>query len=175
MISASALEGMMIRFGWDMDCSEHFGVTTREYRKDGMTVSVIEDGDQMHLRFEGIDVSEDSINEIVRHGRKTYGNSEVMERFYFIYGDNPTAESYAENQPYKGGWTEVIAPDANTAWDLFNAVHPPVRATNAQRFATIMNDDDFFSSPISKRGNKGEFCQEVIEVRRYKKAMDVKA
>lgn len=40
-----------------------------------------------------------------------------MPKFYFTYGLDDT-------QPFKGGWTEIIAPDVNTACAVFRIFHP---------------------------------------------------
>ncbi len=39
-----------------------------------------------------------------------------MPKFYFTYG--------SEGHPFYGGWTEVEAPDEDTACAAFQAAHP---------------------------------------------------
>ena len=75
--------------------------------------------------------------------------------FYFTYG---TSESF----PFSKGWTEVIAPDKDTAIKLFNILHKPrFDCTNA---SFIYSEEEFKETSMFKEGNLGKFCRERISL-----------
>ena len=80
-----------------------------------------------------------------------------METYYFTYG------SCDENQPFAGGWTEITAPDEETACALHHAVHP---SDGFLRCAGIYDEATFKASRMWKEGNFGARCHERITVTR---------
>ena len=80
-----------------------------------------------------------------------------MDKIYvFTYG--------SEGQPFVGGWTEVMAPDEETAVRIFEAFHPPVRG-NLIPCASIYTLDEFKETKMVM-GNLGARCHESIIVLR---------
>ena len=81
-----------------------------------------------------------------------------MPKFYFTYG-------IGEEQPYKGGWTEVVAPSLRVACRLFRAVHPGVYS-GPLKCSDVYTEDEFKNTRMFKdgNGNFGKFCQEIIKV-----------
>ena len=79
-------------------------------------------------------------------------------KFYFTYG--------YDHRPYSGGWTEVIAPDIETAVALYKAIHPP-KEGDVLPCADVY-DEEAFSHTImaSSKGNFGQFCHEVISIQK---------
>ena len=80
-----------------------------------------------------------------------------MERFYFTYG--------TEGQPYHGGWTEIEAPDANSACALFRAYHPD-NTEGLLNCSSVYSEDAFFKTGMARSGNFGARCHERIAVTR---------
>lgn len=78
-----------------------------------------------------------------------------MPKFYFTYGTS-------ETQPYKGGWSEVIAPDMRAACEAFRSVHPD-RTPNILNCADYYTEEEFLNSCMNgPDGNMGHHCREVI-------------
>lgn len=76
-----------------------------------------------------------------------------MPKFYFTYGTDP---SY----PFQGGWTEVEAPDRNSADVLFRLFHPD-RIPGILNCAFVYTEEEFLSTNLPY-GNFGACCQEHI-------------
>ena len=76
-----------------------------------------------------------------------------MKRFYFTYG--------SEGQPFCGGWTEVIAPDIDTAIALFRAYHPD-RWEGILNCAGAYSEERFRKTSMFANGNLGHRCWETI-------------
>lgn len=81
-----------------------------------------------------------------------------MKQYFYTYG------SHSE-QPFNGGWTEVIAPDRQTADRLFVAVHP-CRTAGILDCAWVYDEEAFAKTKMPKEGNFNAYCQEIIAVRR---------
>ncbi len=80
-----------------------------------------------------------------------------MAKFYFTYG--------TEGQPYAGGWTEVEAPDMDTACAAFRAYHPD-RIGELLNCSSIYTEEQFKATRMFAVGNFGSHCHEVITLRR---------
>ena len=81
-----------------------------------------------------------------------------MPKFYFTYG--------SEGHPFVGGWTEIEAPDEDTACAIFRVFHP-------SRFGGLLNCCTVYDEARFKRsamygpdGNLGYRCHETITLRR---------
>lgn len=79
--------------------------------------------------------------------------------FYFTYG---TSDCF----PYRGGWTEVIAPDRETAVYLFRIYHPD-HTPGTVNCAGIYTREQFESTGmhLPSNGNFGHNGREVIALR----------
>lgn len=65
-----------------------------------------------------------------------------MPKFYFTYG--------VEGQPFYGGWTEITAPDEETARNLFRVFHP----NNADGFmncCSVYDEERFHRTSMYQR------------------------
>ena len=80
-----------------------------------------------------------------------------MKKFYFSYGDAPA-------YPFRGGWTEVTARDAETAVAAFKLVHPCPRGKEYINCAFVYDAETFEKLEIFKEGNAGAKRHEVIKV-----------
>lgn len=80
-----------------------------------------------------------------------------MKTFYFTYGLN--------DQPYPGGWTEVVAPDMESALSLFRAFHPSMD-NDLLNCAGIYSQEEFVVTSMFLNGNFGKRCWERIFVHR---------
>lgn len=80
-----------------------------------------------------------------------------MQKFYFTYGNN-------ETQPFKGGWTEVVAEDIEKAVDAYTYFHP--LRDGLITCSSIYNEDDFKKTKMFTEGNRGHKCQERIVLER---------
>lgn len=80
-----------------------------------------------------------------------------MATFYFTYGSG--------GQPFKGGWTEVNAPDRATAAAAFRAFHPD-KIPMCLDCCTMYAEDDFKRTDMYSDGNLGAKCHEIISVSR---------
>ena len=72
-----------------------------------------------------------------------------MKRYYFTYG--------SEGHPYVGGWTEIVAPDEDTARRIFAALHP---AEGVLRCCDVYDEDRFNGTRMFLNGNFGARCHE---------------
>lgn len=83
-----------------------------------------------------------------------------MDNLYvFTYG-------CGDEQPFVGGWTEVVAPDEETAIRIFEAFHPPVHG-NLIPCSSIYTLDEFETTKMAgPKGNLGARCHENIIVLR---------
>lgn len=78
-----------------------------------------------------------------------------MPKFYFTYGTDP-------DYPFQGGWTEIEAPDADIAKDIFSVVHPD-RHPGILNCAFGYTEEEFKTTGMYKSGsNRGEHCHERI-------------
>lgn len=80
-----------------------------------------------------------------------------MSSFFFTYG--------TEGQPFCGGWTEVIAPDFDSACSLFRAYHPD-KHDGLLNCAGVYGEEKFEKTLMFANGNFGKRCWEKIFVRR---------
>jgi len=81
-----------------------------------------------------------------------------MDKIYvFTYG--------SEGQPFVGGWTEVFAPDEETAVRIFEVYHPR-RHDGLINCASIYTLDEFKETKMAVNGNLGARCHESIIVLR---------
>ena len=76
-----------------------------------------------------------------------------MATFYFTYG--------LEGQPFTGGWTEVEAPDMDTACAVFRTVHPD-RHRGCLNCGSVYNEEQFRKTSMYRDGNYGARCQERL-------------
>ena len=79
-----------------------------------------------------------------------------MAKFYFTYGQS-------DRQPFKGGWTEVEAANAEDACRAFRLVHPD-RTPGILNCAGIYTEEQFRNTAMHNdhRGNFDRFCVERI-------------
>ena len=81
-----------------------------------------------------------------------------MRSYYFTYG--------TEGQPFFGGWTEIEAPDMNSACALFRAFHPD-RTDGYLNCCSVYAEEQFKASRMfGPEGNFGFRCHERIAVTR---------
>lgn len=78
----------------------------------------------------------------------------IFKLFYFTYGD-------ADYYPYKGGWTEVFAPDLPTAQKIFKAVHPNIME-GIINCADFYTSEEFVKSGMLSNGNRGKYKHELL-------------
>lgn len=77
-----------------------------------------------------------------------------MKKFYFTYG--------SEGHPFVGGWTEVEAPDMNSACSIFQVVHPN-KSGDCLNCSSIYAEDEFKRTQMAgPKGNFGARCHEKI-------------
>lgn len=78
--------------------------------------------------------------------------------FYFTYG--------IEEQPYVGGWTEIVAEDLATACAAFRAYHPD-RTPGLLNCAIVYDEENFKKTCMYENGsNLGATCHERIFISR---------
>ena len=78
-----------------------------------------------------------------------------MAKFIFTYG--------IEGHPFSGGWTEVEAPDLNSACHAFRAVHPNKEGSNLLNCCSVYTEEDFKRTTMAgPKGNLGAGCHEKI-------------
>lgn len=78
-----------------------------------------------------------------------------LHKFYFTYGND-------DQQPYRGGWTEVFAPDGHLACMAFRVAHPD-RIPNILNCSSVYTEEEFAkTNMVGARGNFGFRCREVI-------------
>lgn len=75
-------------------------------------------------------------------------------RFYYTYGLD------TDIQPFRGGWTKVIASDRLAADRAFLARHPK---TDGYIPCAFVYGEEFERSKMYEVGNFGSKCHEVIE------------
>lgn len=80
--------------------------------------------------------------------------------YYFTYGIAP-------EYPFRGGWTEVYAPDLRTAAKLFQILHPNREDSEVLNCSDYYTEEEFLSSKMRDEGNFGEYCHEVILFSHY--------
>lgn len=74
-----------------------------------------------------------------------------MPKFYFTYSPG--------GQPYAGGWTEIEAPDAKIACDIFRAFHPD-KIPGILNCASVYTEAQFVKTVMLRDGNFGRRCVE---------------
>lgn len=78
-------------------------------------------------------------------------------KFFFTYGAD------SDKQVFKGGWSEVIAPDTHMAIELYRVVHP---FTDTIPCAFVYDEKEFSKTLMWKnKDNFGHGCREVIELK----------
>ena len=82
-----------------------------------------------------------------------------MEHFYFTYG--------SEGHPFKGGWTEIVAEDMNTAISIFEAVHPSAPGCACLNCSSVYDEKQFIRTGMNETGNIGAFAHETITIERH--------
>ena len=82
-----------------------------------------------------------------------------MFKFYFTFG--------SEGQDFVGGWTEIIAPDFEAAYRLFEALHPTQEGCGLA-CGGFYTEEQFKKTSMSKNGNFGHFCHERVTVEVFK-------
>lgn len=82
-----------------------------------------------------------------------------MPKFYFTYG--------TEGHPFFGGWTEVEAPDFESACSVFRVYHPN-KIEPLLNCCTVYTEENFKKTSMYERpdGNFGYRCHETITLRR---------
>lgn len=81
-----------------------------------------------------------------------------MPIFYFTYG--------TEGHPFVGGWTEIIAPDINTACAVFRIFHPD-QMEGILNCCWVYTEEQFKETKMAgPKGNYNRFCHEKITVTR---------
>lgn len=81
-----------------------------------------------------------------------------MDTFYFTYG--------LEGQPFIGGWTEIDAPDMETAVKAFRVFHPD-KIEGILNCSSVYTKEQFNGTIMSgERGNFGRRCVEKIKIER---------
>lgn len=78
-----------------------------------------------------------------------------MSKFYFTYGTS--------GQPFYGGWTEINAPDIDTACRVFIAFHP-CKVSNVMNCCSVYTEEQFKKTCMYENGNHGFRAHEVITV-----------
>lgn len=79
-----------------------------------------------------------------------------MPKFYFTYGRNPAF-------PFTDGWTEIEAPDQNTASELFREIHPDrLGSEGVLNCAFVYEEDSFKNTKMYQDSNFGGHCHERL-------------
>lgn len=86
---------------------------------------------------------------------KNVSATQNMQRFYFTYGTD-------ERFPFYRGWTEVVAPDKETACAVFRCYHPNRPGSDALNCAWIYSEEEFKKTCMFMEPRPDEFCHEVI-------------
>lgn len=81
-----------------------------------------------------------------------------MSTYYFTYG--------TEGQPYRGGWTEVIADDMAMAEAAFLAYHPKTEH-GFLNCSSVYTEEQFMRTTMWKKDNLGARCHERISLKRH--------
>lgn len=85
-----------------------------------------------------------------------------MANFYFTYGTN-------KNFPFRGGWTEITAPDVSAACHIFRAVHPD-KIDGILNCADIYSEESFRKTNMYLENNNfGIGCREkmTLNIKRF--------
>lgn len=83
-----------------------------------------------------------------------------MPTFYFTYGTD-------EQFPFKGGWTEITAPNLYDAQKIFKIFHPNNANTDCLNCAFFYTEESFKESIMYKNNdNLGKGCVEKITINR---------
>ena len=84
-----------------------------------------------------------------------------MTKYYFTYGRDD------ESRASKGGWTEVEAPDFESACSVFRMYHPN-KIEPLLNCCTVYTEENFKKTSMYQRpdGNFGYRCHETIILRR---------
>lgn len=80
-----------------------------------------------------------------------------MPKFYFTYG--------TDGQPYVGGWTEIEAPDAKIACDIFRAFHSD-KIPGILNCSSVYPEAQFVKTEMFREDNFGRRCVERIVLSR---------
>ena len=78
-----------------------------------------------------------------------------MENYYFTYGSG-------DDMPFKGGWAVIQAPNINAAAAIFKAYHPNPDDSEILNCADYYTEEAFMRTRMSREGNFGAFCHEMI-------------
>lgn len=79
-----------------------------------------------------------------------------MQKFYFTYA--------TDCHPFCGGWTEITAPDMDTACKLFRVMHPD-KTEGLLNCAAVYTEEEFSKTEMSRAGhNFNAACYERISV-----------
>ena len=83
---------------------------------------------------------------------------EEFKKYFFTYG--------TEGQPYRGGWTEIIAPSRDAACHVFRAIHPD-KTPGLLNCCSVYTEEDFAEdrSGMFRTGNYGAYCHEVVSLK----------
>lgn len=91
-----------------------------------------------------------------------------MAKFYFTYEGTDFRVRLGKppyRQPYKGGWTEVVADDVLSAHSIYNDIHPQARGREGFWFYNrVFDEADFIKSGFAETGINGLFCVERISL-----------
>lgn len=79
-------------------------------------------------------------------------------KFYFTYGTT-------DNMPFIGGWTEIEAPDRETACKVFRLFHPD-KIKGLLNCSSVYDEKAFKDTCMAKVGNFNYFCHERISLTR---------
>ena len=84
----------------------------------------------------------------------------MNQTFYFTYG--------LTGHPFSGGWTQIKAPDINSACALFRAIHPN-KTDGVLNCASVYTHDEFQRMVMNRDGNYGFRCREniTLSITRY--------
>lgn len=83
-----------------------------------------------------------------------------MQKYYFTYSIG--------GHPFYGGWTEIVAPDMETAVATFRK-HRPDKIEGLLNCACIYEQQHFEGSFMHKYGNFEQFCHERITVAKVRR------
>lgn len=79
-----------------------------------------------------------------------------MSKYYFTYGSGD------DEQPFFGGWTEILAEDETEAREKHRKKYG-LSKNGFLRFSNVYIESQFKESGMLERGNFGMFCNETIE------------
>lgn len=90
-----------------------------------------------------------------------------MAKFYFTYEGTDflaTCGQTPYRQPYKGGWTEVVADGALSAHAIYDDIHPHSRGS-FWFYNRVLNEESFRMSGFAETGINGYKCVERISLK----------